>query len=130
MIVLVFDPLAVLMLVAVNWSLKKRQPAGWHQEWVPDTEAWPPYEPDFPEVKEEPVKKAKPKKRKWLQKEPKNENRTDTVAQNGNEGLHYEDSINPDEYISQAKTIEQEVEELNEKGKIIEYDSAGRRMTP
>jgi len=146
MIVLVFDPLAVLMLVAVNWSLKKRQPKyppepivekendpevvkgytdslagrtpeGWHQEWIPNSEAWPPYEPDFPEVKEEPVKKAKRKKRKWLEPEPPplpeeaswDKDRMDTIAQNGNDGTHYD----PDEYVSLAKTIEQEVEELN-----------------
>ena len=136
MIVAVFDPLAVLMLVAANWTLQNaRKPKDWHQEWVPDSEAWPLYEPDFPEVKEEPVKKSKPKKRKWLQKEPKpvetagdgwNENRMDTIAQNGNDGIHYD----PNAYESPSKTIEQEVEELNSKGKKIEYDSAGRRMTP
>lgn len=129
MIVLVFDPLAVLMLVAVNWSLKKSQPKdkirrdGLHQEWVPDTEAWPPYELSItPAVKEAP-KKKKPRKRKWLEPEPTplpeeaewDEDRIDTVAQNGNDGLHYEDSINPDEYISPSKSVEEEVEELNNK---------------
>lgn len=44
MIVLVFDPLAVLMLVAANWSLKRTrkeeepEPEGWHKELVPDSE--------------------------------------------------------------------------------------------
>jgi len=132
MIVLVFDPLAVLMLVAVNWSLKKRQsnyppdpivekendpevvkaytdalagrsPEGWHQEWVPDTEAWP-------------------------------EDRIDTISQNGNDGIHYDEApetiptppppappkeqslgTNINEYDSPSKTIEQEVDELNKK---------------
>ena len=77
MIVSVFDPLAVLMLVAANWSLKnsrkedlvfdttgwkwdgvsedfnpRPEPAGWQQVWQPTSEAWPPYEPDFPDVEE------------------------------------------------------------------------------
>lgn len=132
MIVLVFDPLAVLMLVAVNWSLKKSQPKVEPE----DLEPWLNYPID-------PPKKKKPRKRKWLEPDPTplpeeadwDESRIDTVAQNGNHGLHYEDSINPDEYISPAteeawhptkmpadhipehpdKTIEQEIDELQTK---------------
>jgi hypothetical protein len=108
MIVLVFDPLAVLMLVAVNWSLKKTSPKVEEPE---DLEPWLNY-PIAP-----PKKKAKPKKRKWLEPDPVplpeeanwDEDRMDTIAQNGNDGTHYD----PDEYVSPAKTIEQEVEELN-----------------
>ena len=123
MIVLVFDPLAVLMLVAVNWSLKKTQPKveppkeeGWHQEWVPDTEAWPPYEPDF--LDEEPPKTE------W----PDEDDRVDIIGSNGNDGLHYDIptapppppeepslGININEYNSPSKTIEQEVDELQHK---------------
>ena len=115
MIVLVFDPLAVLMLVAVNWSLKKSQPEAESPEFI---KSWQDYPID-------PPKKKGPKKRKWLEKEPEptplpeeadwDEDRIDTVAQNGNDGLHYEDSIKPDEYVSPSKTIEQEVDELNHK---------------
>jgi hypothetical protein len=46
MIVLVFDPLAVLMLVAVNWSLKKSQPKAEDPE---DLEPWLNYPIDAPE---------------------------------------------------------------------------------
>ena len=112
MIVLVFDPLAVLMLVAVNWSLKKTSPK------VETPKPIPPVSPT-------PQKTIKPRKRKWLEKEPDptplpeaadwDEDRIDTVAQNGNDGLHYEDSIEPDVYVSPAKTIEEEVDELNHK---------------
>ena len=108
MIVLVFDPLAVLMLVAVNWSLKKTSPK------VETPKPIPPVSPT-------PQKTIKPRKRKWLEKEPDptplpeaadwDEDRIDTVAQNGNDGLHYD----PDEYVSPSKTIEQEVDELNNK---------------
>jgi hypothetical protein len=92
MIVLVFDPLAVLMLVAVNWSLKKRQP-----EVEPENiEPWLNYPIDLPK------KKVKPKKRKWLEKEP------DPAPL-----PEVEDRYDPDEYVSPAKTIEQEVDELN-----------------
>ena len=116
MIVSVFDPLAVLMLVAVNWSLKKSQPKVKEPEPEPENlEPWLNYPIDLPK------KKRKPRKRKWLEPEPTplpeaadwDEDRIDTVAQNGNDGLHYEDSIKPDEYISPAKTIEQEIDELN-----------------
>ena len=136
MIVSVFDPLAVLMLVAVNWSLKKSQPKveppkeGWHQEWVPDSEAWPPYEPEFLDTEE-------PTKTEWSIGEPpvwpEDDNRVDIIGSNGNDGIHYDDTIKPDEYTSPAteegwhpskhpahrfpssKTIEEEVDELNDK---------------
>ena len=92
MIVLVFDPLAVLMLVAVNWSLKKRQP---------EPKSIVPLE----------VRKStpKPKKRKWLEKEP------DPIPlpeeADWTEDTHYD----PNEYVSPAKTIEQEVDDLQHK---------------
>ena len=92
MIVLVFDPLAVLMLVAVNWSLKKRQP-----EVEPENiEPWLNYPIDLPK------KKVKPKKRKWLEPEPQPTPLPEP-----------EDHYDPDEYVSQAKTIEEEVDALN-----------------
>lgn len=78
LIVSVFDPLAVLMLVAFNWSLKHRKekdpkPKGWHKELVPDSEEWPPYEPEFNEPKPNKQKKVKPLRpiirRKWLEKD-------------------------------------------------------------
>jgi len=94
MIVLVFDPLAVLMLVAVNWSLKKRQP-----EVEPENiEQWINYPIDLPK------KKVKPKKRKWLEPEP---------TPLPEEADWDEDVIKPDEYVSPSKTIEQEVDDLN-----------------
>jgi hypothetical protein len=97
MIVSVFDPLAVLMLVAVNWSLTRRPEdgtfeinhyPGYHQEWVPDSESWPPYEPNFPDVSEvdEPPIASTDLDVEW----PNDESRVDIVGQNGNEGLHYE----------------------------------------
>ena len=113
MIVLVFDPLAVLMLVAVNWSLKKRQPEVEPEELPEDLSPWLNYPIDLKKPK------RKPRKRKWLEPDPVplpeeaewNEDRIDTIAQNGNDGTHYD----PDEYVSPSKTIEQEVDELNHK---------------
>jgi flagellar basal body-associated protein FliL len=97
MIVLVFDPLAVLMLVAVNWSLKKRQP-----EVEPENiEPWINYPIDLPK------KKVKPKKRKWLEKEP--DPTPLPEAADWVEDTHYD----PNEYVSPAKTIEEEVDALN-----------------
>ena len=146
MIVLVFDPLAVLMLVAVNWSLKKRQPKvetpeGWEQVWQPKSEAWSEWN-DLTEGKQDISWTVGPPP-DWADEDDK---RADIIGQNGNDGVHYDEvvpttppppppkepslGININEYISPSKTIEQEVEELNSKGKPIEYDSAGRRITP
>lgn len=84
LIVIVFDPLAVLMLIAANWSLKHNTPIAptlgpiqkvvlrgpTKEPRVKKPQAEVPKEP----VKETPAKKPKllriPLKRKWLQKEP------------------------------------------------------------
>ena len=101
MIVLVFDPLAVLMLVAVNWSLKKRQP-----EVEDDLQKWKDYPIDPDPIKKpfphKILRQPKPKKRKWLEPEPQPIPLPEP-----------KDHYDPDEYVSPAKTIEQEVDELN-----------------
>ena len=52
LIVLVFDPLALVLILAADqtfeWHRPKRKD-GWEQVWQPKSEAWPPYEPDFPD---------------------------------------------------------------------------------
>jgi flagellar basal body-associated protein FliL len=164
MIVLVFDPLAVLMLVAFNWSLKKSQPTyppkptvekendpevvkgytdmlagrtpeGWHEEWVPDTETWPKYELDDGPLTDEQYEKIQEEANKswsvgpppvW----PEDDKRSDIIGQNGNDGIHYDEvptappppppkepslGANINEYDSPSKTIEQEVDDLNQK---------------
>jgi hypothetical protein len=137
MIVLVFDPLAVLMLVAFNWSLKKSQPKveGWHEEWVPDTETWPKYELDDGPLTDEQYEKIQEEANKswsvgpppiW----PEDDKRSDIIGQNGNDGIHYDEvptappppppkepslGANINEYDSPSKTIEQEVDDLNQK---------------
>ena len=70
-IMVVFDPLAVLLLIAANLTLtlgKKEEikPEGWKQEWVPESESWPPYD--------------------WTEKD---DDRADIIGQNGNDGEHY-----------------------------------------
>jgi len=127
MIVLVFDPLAVLMLVAVNWSLKKRQPEP--KPIVPNEttiEAILEARGTNPDPITKPfphkiLRQPKPKKRKWLDPEPKpelvveepdwSEARIDTISQNND--------YDPNEYESPAKTIEQEVDELNNEDKSL-----------
>ena len=134
MIVSVFDPLAVLMLVAVNWSLRRRPEdgtfeinhyPGYHQEWVPDSESWPPYEADFPnaeEVDEPPIKEAK---QEWSVGEPpdwtgQDDKRADIVGQNGNDGLHYQSTepsvgVTTTEEEPEVKTIGRFQQDLLEK---------------
>jgi hypothetical protein len=140
MIVLVFDPLAVLMLVAVNWSLKKRQPKveapeGWEQVWQPKSEAWPEWD-DTPLATEDfdPRSTEGKQDASWSVGPPpdwtdQDDKRADIIGQNGNDGDHYDEivptspppppeepslGININEYISHAKTIEAEVDELNQ----------------
>ena len=56
LLVLVFDPLALVLILAaeqtIEWARtdrnKAKKPEGWHQEWVPDTEAWPEWDGDIP----------------------------------------------------------------------------------
>jgi hypothetical protein len=108
MIVLVFDPLAVLMLVAVNWSLTKRRPedetpeinpyVGWHQEWVPNTESWPEWNAEVTEDFDPRPDEGK-QDTSWSIGEPpdwtgQDDKRADTIGQNGNDGIHYE-SVEP-----------------------------------
>jgi hypothetical protein len=63
LLVLVFDPLALILILAaeqtIQWSREdknkpkeKEQHEGWQQVWQPTSEAWPPYEPDFPDIEE------------------------------------------------------------------------------
>lgn len=152
MIVSVFDPLAVLMLVAANWSLKHRKKedpdfdtTGW---------TWDDVSEDF-NPRSEPTEKVD-----W----PEDDDRVDIVGQNGNEGLHYDepkkdwdpkfdlnevrksvdadyqnwlDSIDDKNVIDSPPppTIEKEVAQLQQQSvgvttKTVEFDSIGRRITP
>jgi hypothetical protein len=63
LLVFVFDPLALILILAaeqtIQWSREdknkpkeKEQREGWQQVWQPTSEAWPPYEPDFPDIEE------------------------------------------------------------------------------
>ena len=149
MIVIVFDPLAVLMLIAANWSLKHNNKPNWTEYFTKKRDE----EIDFPEAKE--IK---------VQDDINIEDTSKYVADVGEppteEELNIEEEPSPTEWSPQlyqrirpkvdtesdkaksflnkvnntigVKTIEQEVEEIqvNDKGKVIEYDSAGRRVTP
>ena len=66
LLVFVFDPLALILILAAEqtiiWSqedkkkkdIEDKQREGWHQEWVPDTEAWPEWDdPAMDAVNEE-----------------------------------------------------------------------------
>jgi hypothetical protein len=140
MIVSVFDPLAVLMLVAVNWSLKKRKPEdeinpeGWEQVWQPKSEnpwadwddtplATEDFDPRPTEGKQD-VSWSIGNPPDWTEDDDK---RADIIGQNGNDGIHYDEvvptapppiveepsaGININEYISPSKTIEQDVADL------------------
>ena len=133
MIVSVFDPLAVLMLVAANWSLKHRKEDVVMTEKLFDTE-----EEFFAHGKEIAQEFDEETDEVW-----------DDIM---NEELpkEWDHKFNLDDARAEAekeyqlsKTIEQEIEEIqrpvvtintidetNATGKKIEYDSVGRRITP
>lgn len=148
MIVIVFDPLAVLMLIAANWSLKHNNKPDWTSFFNKKRDE----ELDFPETKEIKIEddiSIGDKPDAWV---------ADVGEKPTEEELKVEEEPTPTEWspelyqrnrpeaesqkaksflskVNQSmgvKTIEQEVEEIqiNDKGKVIEYDSAGRRITP
>ena len=115
LIVLVFDPLAVLMLVAANWQMRKdKETIEPVQEKTWETFFEKPPANDFPE------------------KEP--EIKPIVIEDN----IQFKDTIDPKEQDSELPEIE--VDEHNKdwepelfdrkQVKRIEYDSAGRRITP
>ena len=117
LIVLVFDPLAVLMLVAANWQLKK----------------------DKGTIEPEPVKEKVWDK--FFKKEPANdfpEKEPEIKHIVIEDNIEFKDVFNPKEQDSELPEIE--VDEHNKdwepelfdrkQVKKIEYDSAGRRITP
>jgi hypothetical protein len=152
MIVSVFDPLAVLMLVGYNWTLKRKEepeaqgffdrgkeiakaldearvPEGWQRIWQPKSEEWPKYELDDGPLTDEQIESIKEQsgvsqeKRGWdpsleLDKEIEKLFEGDDVIAS---------PAPPPEPTLGVKTIEQEVEDLQ---KPVEFDSAGRRITP
>ena len=105
MIVSVFDPLAVLMLVAANWSLKQKKEETPEEEETDDI--WTDIKDE--EVKEEEIKEEEPEV-----KEP-------------SAPWHW--NVTTDRVPDLPETtIEKEVEAIQERH--IEYDSIGRRITP
>ena len=154
MIVSVFDPLAVLMLVGYNWTLKRKEepeaqeffdrgkeiakaldearvPEGWQRIWQPKSEEWPKYELDDGPLTDEQIESIKEQsgvsqeKRGWdpsleLDKEIER-------LFEGDDVIASPAPPQPDQPIG-VKTIEQEIDDLQKKP--VEYDSAGRRITP
>lgn len=122
MIVLVFDPLAVLLLIAANWQMKK------DKEEATPVATFPPAVNDqitdsvtqSTEVVPEPVPVPEPKP---LPQEAK------SIINKffHKDGVKVKDSVK----IEPQVTIEKEVEMLQpHEEKPVEYDSLGRRITP
>jgi hypothetical protein len=127
MIVLVFDPLAVLMLVAANWNLKKEQEG---------IKPIPVEEPISNDVKTHDGVELTDS----IQVNKDNEDLEIQVDEptNNTEPELYEKAetpkassfLNKVQNMLGVKTIEKEVEELQPKQKGVGFDSAGRRTTP
>ena len=152
MIVSVFDPLAVLMLVAANWSLKhirkEEEPdpnANPYGDWTDDDLEQIVWDDFLEDANEEPAKTE------WDSKFNLDDARAEAEQE-------YDTEKGIQEFFDHGKeiaceldkptkiniSIEQEVEEiqkptitintteieLTKSGKVIEYDSVGRRITP
>jgi len=119
LIVLVFDPLAVLMLVAANWQMRKDKETGEEKVEPIKEKVWDKF------FKKEPVTE-------FPDKEP--ETKHIVIEDN----IQFEDKIEQKEQDSELPEIK--VDEHNKdwepelfdrkQVKKIEYDSAGRRITP
>jgi hypothetical protein len=133
MIVIVFDPLAVLMLIAANWSLKNSNKPDWTSFFKKPEEETISYKPDAwvadvgePPTEEELNVDIEETKSEWspeLYQRVRHKSETSKTKSFLNK---------IQKTFSDDKSIEEEVEaiQLNEKGKVVEYDSAGRRITP
>jgi hypothetical protein len=63
LLVFVFDPLALILILAAEqtivWARKEREERkGWHQEWIPDSEAWPEWDDEVTEEQIEAIKET------------------------------------------------------------------------
>lgn len=68
LLVFVFDPLALILILAAEQTIawarddkkkadtEAKQREGWHQEWIPDTEAWPEWDDEVTEEQIEAIK--------------------------------------------------------------------------
>ena len=148
MIVIVFDPLAVLMLIAANWSLKNSNRPNWTEFFTKKREEVDLELPDVKEVKVDDdisiddtpkfvADVGEPPTEEELKleiDEPNKEwsNELYKRVRPKDEPSKTKSFLNKiQQTLSGEKTIEKEVEELQGKpAKPIEYDSAGRRITP
>jgi len=61
LLVFVFDPLALILILAAEQTIAwarddKEKRKGWHQEWVPDSEAWPEWDDTISDEQYEAIK--------------------------------------------------------------------------
>lgn len=89
MIVIVFDPLAVIMLIAANWSLARKKAKVEFVEEVKDLPQ-PLKEETLEVVKEAPPKQKKSKKREWLEPDSQTLNLSLNETVNVEESLDFE----------------------------------------
>ena len=100
LIVLVFDPLALVLILAADqtfaWHRPKRRD-DWEQVWQPKSEAWPPYEPDFPD-REEP------------KYEPDDAPLTDTQLEKVKEQSGVDDNTDMQKFFDDGKKLAQAID--------------------
>jgi hypothetical protein len=124
MIVLVFDPLAVLLLIAANWQMKKDK-----EEVTPAPVASFPHAVND-QITDSVTQSTDPVPEPVVVSEPKP---LPQEAKSIINKFFHKDSVKVKDSVKiepQVTTIEKEVEMLQPQEKPVEYDSLGRRITP
>lgn len=131
MIVFVFDPLAVLLLVAANWQMKKDK----ENSSPPEVKLPPVVEPAITPTQPEPI----PEPVVEVKEQVIPEDPPKPLPEEAKPILHkffkrdkvsVSDQVKVEPVVPAADTIVEAVDELQHGKKHIEYDSLGRRITP
>lgn len=112
MIVFVFDPLAVLLLVAANWQMKKDKEKSNTPTIIPEDTVC--------ETNADGLLKPLPEDAKPILKNFFKKDKIDVT----------DDGVDPLSSTTSVDTIVKDVDEIQRSKKTIEYDSLGRRITP
>lgn len=108
-LVLVFDPLAVVLVIAGITLLEKSTVS----RRIPDTESHQEVveeQPDeFAELNELAVDTGSSEVEEWEE----NDERMDVIGQNGNDGLHY-DEVEMDDVVDAMESIQEEINEIRQ----------------
>jgi hypothetical protein len=126
MIVLVFDPLAVLMLIAANWQMRQDKEESVQSDASSVFHRYAPTAPEPVDTEENPTKSS------WSEVlfKKKTEPLPDEAKAVIHNFFHKDDVKITDNVKVDVATPDSIVQEVDKLQKPVEYDSLGRRITP